>query len=333
MSIEKKLDAFKRSVELFKNSNFVLPNFPIDGFLKAWFNPFSGYDLNWIELEILHGTFSPISIKELRQNIIRNFPDENKKHFTTFYRKIKKMIDRKILIEEKDGKETLVKISENGAIELGKYYRYNMFKTFSISQTAWHARMSKIIRDRESCIHNKTILAAFNSVSVLNDYLVYCEREHKIISNVNANKEKFFLNFKDKDQEIVLVGNEIQIINVDSTSLFIKDNFIDLFISNDLFANLEPSQIPDFLYELQRVLKKNSKVYFSEIKEDVLNPLIENFSFFAQVMEYSKTIQAWDLRTPSFSTTELQELLCNYFTDIKIETFGVTNLISARKKE
>ena len=84
LSIENKLEKFKQSVESFKNSSFMIPNFPIDGFLKAWFNPFSGYDLNWIEIEILHETFNSISIKELRLNIIKNFPDESNKHFTTF---------------------------------------------------------------------------------------------------------------------------------------------------------------------------------------------------------------------------------------------------------
>ena len=197
----KRMDNFKEVMSSFKALeyiDFIMPGFPIEGFLKAWFEPFSGYDLNWIELEILYGTFEFISIKTLRENIIKIFPDENKKHFTTFYRKIRQMVERKLLLEQKDGKDTIIKISEYGARELGKYFRYNMFKTFSFGQSSWHVQMVKLITEEIGCIHTKTVIGVFSSISVFYDYLKYCglyDKEAKI------NKEKIFLVFANKHQQ------------------------------------------------------------------------------------------------------------------------------------
>ena len=68
------------------NSNFFMPDtFPIDGFLQAWLEPFSGFDLSWLELEILYRTFNFIPIKRLMDNIQQDFPTEQR-DFSTFYR-------------------------------------------------------------------------------------------------------------------------------------------------------------------------------------------------------------------------------------------------------
>lgn len=330
MTSDKHLEKFKEiKKSLEKNDYFFMPEgFPINGFLKAWFEPLSGYDLTWIELEILYRTFNYVSIKHLMDLIVKDFPQEEK-DFSTFYRKVKQMITRKLLEDKKEGRETLVKIAEPGAIELGKFARYNMLKSYAIVQSAWKARFANIIREHESCIHKKSTIGVFNSVEVLEDILSVCEEKDLSNKVPIYHKEKFFLFFTDKGQDIDLKSNLIQLIKVASTSLVLKDEIAELFISSNLFANVPFNKISDFLMELKRVLKKGSSLYFSELKKDLSNPMIENWGLFAQIMQYSLRSQTWDLKEP-VAVEEIVPLLSKHFSDVKVETFGFTNLISAK---
>jgi hypothetical protein len=335
MNIDQQLEKFKwlmNSSEV-KNIDHLMPaGFPIDGFLKAWFLPFQGYDLNWIELEILYRTFQFIAIKPLRDAIIQDFPKEAEKDFSTFYRKVKQMIDRNLLNSAKEGRETLVKITEEGAIELGKYYRYNMFKTFTIVQTTWNHRLATIIRNKESCIHEKILIGIFNSILVFNDYLLNCEQLDKNENIVIDNKEKIFLQFHDKGQNSKSENTQIQIIHFKGHSLLVKKDFADLFISNNLLANLDFEQAHKFLEELQRIMKSGANLYLSEFKEDIMNPMIENWSLFTHIMQFSQQFQTWEMKPPHFSTDEITDLLTKYFINVKVETYGFSNLFSAKKE-
>lgn len=325
--LQLKLSDLKKFFEKHNNNFFMPETFPIDGFLQAWLEPFSGYDLSWLELEILYRTFSFISIKRLMDNILQDFPTEQR-DFSTFYRKVKQMLDRKLLEDEKKGRDKFVRITDLGAIELGKFVRYNMFRTFQIVQTSWRTRLAKLIRERESCFHDKSLITVFNSVNILDEYLSVCEHYDASNEPQKSTKANFFLVFNDKEQITELSDYSVQIIKVDNLSLFLKDNIADLFIANNLLANLKREQIPIFLKELARVMKSGSTVYFAEIKEDVSNPMIENWSMFAQIMQFSQ--KTWDMKKP-YSIEELQPLLEEHFNDIKIEVFGFMNFISAKK--
>ncbi len=324
-----KFKELKKSME--KNNYFFMPEgFPIDGFLKAWFEPFSGYDLSWIELEILYRTFNFIPIKRLMDSIIKDFPREAK-DFSTFYRKVKQMITRKLLEDKKEGRETLVKITEAGAIELGKFARYNMFKSFGVVQSSWRMKFANIVKNHESDLHDKSIIGVFNSVDSFIDIITICARSD-MSQHVGLDlKEKFFLIFSNKGQNIDLNDSSIQLIKVDSTSLVLKDNIGDLFISINLFAHFSLDKIADFLKELRRVLKTGAVLYFSELKKDLSNPMIENWGLFAQIMQYSQISQAWDLKEP-LALEQIISFLSEQFDDIKVETFGFTNLISAKNR-
>ena len=331
MSSNQQLEKFKELMKsLDKSNHFFMPEgFPIDGFLKAWFEPFSGYDLSWIELEILFRTYNFISIKRLMDSIVKDYP-ESEKDFSTFYRKVKQMITRELLEIKKDGREALVRITDAGAVELGKFFRYNMFKSFAIVQSAWRSRFAKIIREYESCLHSKSLIGVFNSVESLIDLLAICERSDLLEQVKIESKDKFFLLFSNKGQKVDFVENSIQIIKVDTASIVLKDEIAVLFISINLFANLPKDQIKDFLKELSRVMKPGSTLYFSELKKDLSNPMIENWPLFAQIMQYSQTSQTWDLKEP-LENEEIVKLLNQYFRDIKVETYGFTNLIHVKK--
>lgn len=205
-----------------------------------------------------------------------------------------------------------------------------MFRTFQIVQTSWRTRLARLIRERESCFHNKSLITVFNSVNILDEYLSICERYDSLNEIQVLNKETFFLVFDYKVQSVELPNDSVQIIKVENSSLVLKDNIADLFIANNLLANLKKDEIPVFLKELSRVMKSGSTVYFAEIKEDVSNPMIENWSMFAQIMQFSQNTQAWDMKKP-YSTEDLMPLLKEQFVDIKIEVFGFMNFISAKK--
>ena len=77
-------------------------------------------------------------------------------------------------------------------------------------------------------------------------------------------------------------------------------------------------------------MKPGSTLYFSELKKDLSNPMIENWPLFAQIMQYSQTSQTWDLKEP-LENEEIVKLLNQNFRDIKVETYGFTNLIHVKK--
>ena len=205
-----------------------------------------------------------------------------------------------------------------------------MFRTFQIVQTSWRTRLAKLIRERETCFHNKSLITVFNSVNILDEYLAICDHYDTLDNTHNSNKPSFFLIFNDKEQNIELSDDSVQLIKIDNSSLYLKDSIADLFIANNLLSNLKIKQIPIFLKELARVMKSGSTVYFAEIKEDISNPMIENWSMFAQIMQFSQKTQAWDMKKP-YSTEELLPLLEEHFKDITIEVFGFMNFISAKK--
>lgn len=267
-------------------------------FIEAWKEPFTGFELKWIEVEICRQAMIPTNVTDLFERMKTRYPDLDKMHQSKFYRIVSSLTKDGYLDDHQEGRAKIIQTTPQGAKELGRITRYFFeIQMERVKSQLWQDLIQKITTET-GCLLDKQIVVLgpeYNTINTLIRECMHCPPRED--NPVDGAIENYLSNFVFLDYDAFLTGK-----SESSTILEIKE--LDDWLPKDgsidhviLFNALSvfPDKAVKILNEAQRVISDvGSVIVFESTSRDstILSAMMQEAAI---LMNYTNPDSPWGL--------------------------------------
>jgi len=269
-----------------------------DDFVSAWKEPFTGFELKWIEVEICRQATIPTNITDLFEKMKERYPDLEDTHQSKFYRIVSSLVKDGYLEDRQDGRAKIIHTKPAGVKELGRITRYFFeIQMERFKSTLWQDLIKKITAYTGCLLDQQVVVIGpeYNTVNTLIQECFTCPAREgpSEIKNIEEYQGNFmFLNYNAMIQGNSSASSIWDLKEIDDW--IFKDESIDVVVMfNALSAFTDKAQ--SLLKEASRVINPDGKIVIFEVtKRD--SPLITTFMREAMLLlNYSNPYTNWQI--------------------------------------
>ncbi len=321
-----KLTLKNKIPKTFDLAKFALENqvpylFP-EGYLNAFNDSANGFDLDWIEMEILSHAIVEVSVTDLRESINELYSTVKEIPLSTFYRDIRKLDQIGLISSRKSGRFTMVQTTAKGGYELGRANRYFFDRTRIYLKTTTLFLITLLLRDLGHDFKKDKIVGVLPELSdlklVIDAANYYEEIGKQFVVERENHIQSYYLAFNGNIPKQHGVLN-ITYLQASPESLPVKSQFANVFISMSATQKIGSEHLHDYFKEIKRVLDSNGYVIFIELTTDMQTPsqhFLKKLSLIEATSDQSKSPFNPHFALPELNNQSIEDLLNQYFDDV-----------------
>ncbi len=310
-----------------------------EGFLEAWKEPRHGFDVSWLEIEILSSAIRWISVANIRERISKQYKHVAEMPLSSYYRVVQNLVQREYLDSRKHGRTTLIQLAQKGGREIGRAGRYFFDRMTQGFKLSYASRLMEIVEQRVGPSWRSTIVASCYEVEDIQLLLEAWKEMDKKHDNVAPDDtdtaSHYFLVLKGKGQILSHTDPGIQMLQGSYNDGVLRTNAADVFISASVLRILKSlDEEEEFLREIKRIVRPGGLVVIQDMTTDAQTPLLEmwkHLTFFQQLSQDGA--RDWNYQWAKYSKEEYMSLLSKYFDGVEVLMDGVVTVFGAINKE
>jgi len=279
-----------------------------DPFVSAWKEPFTGFELKWIEVEICRQAMKPTNVTDLFERMKETYPDLADMHQSKFYRIVSSLVDAGYLEDRQEGRAKIIHTLPAGAREFGRITRYFFeIQIERIKDTLWEDMINKVTTITGCFLdfQNVVLGAEYAPINALIAECMHCDARDKPPEDteIAAHQSKFI--FLDYHAIVKSKTENSTIFELNQIDDWIfKDDSIDrVFLFSALTIN--SSKAVDILNEAKRVITPEGKIIVFEMTNRdsvVLSTLMRQAT---TLLNISSMQDAWELPSENIERSQL----------------------------
>ncbi len=239
-----------------------------ESFLAAWQEPFTGFELRWLEVEICRQAMVPSTVADLFERMKSRYPDLEEMHQSKFYRAVSTLEESDYLKATTQGRAKVVQTTPAGSKELGRITRYFFeIQMERIKSALWEDIVAKLTQPLGDLL-DQQMLVLGPEYGMINTIIYESKRLEE--QNIPSLEEfvRYHPNFTFLDYNALLVGTSPMSVveKIDSIDDWpykagAKGSVALLFMT----LASHPKQAVSILKEAKRVVGEDGRVIVFEL--------------------------------------------------------------------